>query len=296
MPESHTHLILTLESPLMAFGGVSVDNHKPTRRFPGASSLVGMIACALGWRRTDRAKHQRLQDRLIFAARIDRQAAGGLPMRDFQTGQLDASDKGWTTSGKPEGRRGSAVSYNSPTLLYNEYIADGRVVVALRFEDEDESPTWVEVAVALLNPARPLFIGRKSCLPTERVLAAVRDGATALDALINTPMVKGLDERLELKLWLGRDDLPIGAPSADADADAPVALLWPEGEGAVDPADIAALRASESGVREYMIADVRNWISGLHSGERMVYEGELPMSMFGRGAADALARMARMGG
>ena len=275
---SRRHLILDLESPLMAFGGVSVDNFKPTRRFPGSSSLVGMIANALGWRRVERRRHARLQKRLVFAARIERESAGGLPIRDFQTGQLDKDDKGWTTSGKPEGRKGSPASYQSPALLYNEYIADGRVVVALRLDPEYESPTWEDVARALVEPARPLFIGRKSCLPSVRILGGIRDGATALDALIETPFARRLESTI------------VGALDPSPDPDRLISLQWPEGEGAVDAEHIAALKAT-SGILEYMVADERNWASGLHGGERRVYEGLLPASMFGRHASAARERM-----
>ena len=77
------HLILNLESPLMAFGGETIDNYGVIRRFPAASMLAGLFANALGWRRTERERHQRLQNRLIFAARIDREPHAGLRLTDF---------------------------------------------------------------------------------------------------------------------------------------------------------------------------------------------------------------------
>ena len=79
------HLILTLESPLMAFGGETIDNYGVIRPFPSASMITGLLANALGWRRIERQDHQRLQDRLVFAARIDRERAGGSRLTDFQT-------------------------------------------------------------------------------------------------------------------------------------------------------------------------------------------------------------------
>ena len=102
------HLILNLESPLMAFGGETVDNLGVIRRFPAVSMLTGMLANALGWRRVEGARHQRLQDRLVFAARIDRDPRGGVRLTDFQTAQLGASEKGWDHSRRarrPGGRR-----------------------------------------------------------------------------------------------------------------------------------------------------------------------------------------------
>ena len=88
------HLILNLESPLMAFGGETIDNYGVIRPFPATSMLTGLLANALGWRRVEAQRHQDLQDRLVFAARIDREPHGGLSMRDFQTAQLGANDRG----------------------------------------------------------------------------------------------------------------------------------------------------------------------------------------------------------
>ena len=105
------HLILNLEAPLMAFGGETIDNYGVIRTFPAASMLTGMLANALGWRRIERERHQRLQDRLVFAARIDREPHGRLSMRDFQTAQLGKDDKGWTTRGdaRRTSRRGQHI-------------------------------------------------------------------------------------------------------------------------------------------------------------------------------------------
>ena len=75
-PPPYSWLVLRLEAPLLAFGGVAIDQIGPTRDFPSASLLTGLLANALGWRRTEAAAHQRLQDRLIFAARLDRAGCG----------------------------------------------------------------------------------------------------------------------------------------------------------------------------------------------------------------------------
>ena len=91
--------------------------------------LTGLLANALGWRRIERERHQRLQERLVFAARIDREPAGGVRMTDFQTAQLGANDRGWTTRGAPDERAGGANTYNAPHLRYRDYFPDMRVTV-----------------------------------------------------------------------------------------------------------------------------------------------------------------------
>lgn len=236
------HLILRLEAPLMAFGGETIDNYGVIRRFPSASMLTGLLANALGWRRTEAERHQRLQDRLVFAARIDREPAGGVRLMDFQTAQLGASDMGWTARGLPEGRAGGANTYNAPHLRYRDYFADMRVIVALRLEPLDDSPTLATLASALEEPARPLFIGRKPCLPSRPLFVDYADGKTALDALLASQ------------------------PEEDSDNSNTLAAMWPAYE-AVDEDDRVKT------ARRYMLTDQRNWVSGLHGGGRWVCEG-----------------------
>ena len=188
-------LILDFCAPLMAFGGVAIDHVGPTRDFPAASMLTGLFGNALGWHWSDWQAHQALQDRLIFAARID---VEGRLITDNQNAKLEKNDRGWTTSGSPEGRDGA--SYDAPHRRRRDYLADARVAVVLRLTDADLSPTLDHLADALNRPARPLFIGRKPCLPTRPLFAGWTTADTAHAALSET-----------------------GQPQARA--------LWPDGEG-----------------------------------------------------------------
>ena len=245
------HLILALEAPLMAFGGETVDNFGVVRLFPAASMLTGMLANALGWRRTEGARQQALQDRLIFAARIDREAAGGVRLTDFQTAAISKKDSGWTTRGTAEGREGG--SYTN-TLRYRDYLADMRVTVALRMEAAAARPRLDDLAEALERPFRPLFIGRKPCLPSAPLFQGFEEGETVLAALLAAPLHR----------W-----------NAQAEG---IRVQWPAGEGA------ERVRPS----RSYMLTDQRNWISGLHGGGRSVCESAIPAAWFAAvGSGDA---------
>ncbi len=250
------HLILNLEAPLLAFGGETIDNYGVIRPFPAASMLTGLLANALGWRRVEQQKHQQLQERLVFAARIDREPAGNVRLTDFQTAQLGADDQGWTTRGRPEGRKGGRDGYNFPHLRYRDYYADMRVTVALRLDPADADPTLDDLAAALQEPARPLFIGRKPCLPSRPLFGGFKDGDTALAALLNVLV-----------------DRPQDAP-VDNRLGKYLRAQWPEGEG-VAAADIAPNRPEPA-----MLTDQRNWISGLHGGGRYVHESRIPLNKF----------------
>ena len=245
--------MLNLEAPLMAFGGETIDNYGVIRPFPAASMLTGLLANALGWRRVERERHQALQDRLVFAARIDREPHGGMRMTDFQTAELRAADKGWTTRGEPEGRAGGANTYGAPHLRYRDYWADAFATVALRLLPGNDSPTLDEVALALREPARPLFIGRKPCLPSSPLFAGFVEGDTALAALLAWPLSS------------------VGKKAGPNDS---IRVLWPKEEGA----------EGVEAVRTYTITDQRNWLSGLHGGGRWVAEASADSARFGHAA------------
>ena len=265
------HIIMHLESPLMAFGGETIDNLGVVRRFPAASMLTGMFANALGWRRIDREKHQALQDRLVFAARIEREPAGGVSMQDFQTVRIgegtdlfmatDRKDRrrkyvvGWTTTGDPDFRGGDLGRDGFTHRRWRDYFADMRVCVTLRLRDTDDAhaPTLDELANALEYPKRPLFIGRKLCLPSVALFGGLTDkGETCVAVLLDAPLA-----------------YPEEAPRS-------VAMQWP-GSEEVD-LEATGIRIT----RSQILTDERNWVSGLHGGGRLVHEGSVDKSRFGQ--------------
>ncbi|KRW97722.1 type I-E CRISPR-associated protein Cas5/CasD [Paracoccus sp. MKU1] len=202
----HRWLHLRLTAPLLAFGGVAVDQVGPTRDFPSASALTGLLANALGLRREDWQAHQTLQDRLIFGAVNARQ---GRRLTDNQNAKLEANDRGWTTWGSPDQRAGA--SYDSPHRRRRDYLADHDCHVVLRLAD-DAAPDLDHLAAALDRPARPLFLGRKPCLPSGPLLQGLLTADTVRAALTATgqtgdalwPAEEGsgtMTELADLRIW-----------------------------------------------------------------------------------------------
>lgn len=225
------HLLIRLSSPLIAFGGETIDNFGVIRDFPALSMVTGLFANALGWDRGDDVLHNRLQERLRMGARLEEP---GARLTDFQTAQLGANDKAWTTWGTAEERRGGAASYDSPHLRFRDYHADLTALLAVRLEPADQAPTLDAIAQALDRPQRPLFIGRKPCLPVGRLVAGWIDADSILQALQLAPLA-----------GIARG----------------VRAQWPDGEGQL-PGD-----------RVVDVCDERNWTSGVHGGWRPVREG-----------------------
>ena len=186
------HLLLRLEAPLISFGTLAVDQRRPIQRWPAVSMLTGLVGNALGWRRTEPERLDRLQARLRWAARIDRP---GVPLADFQTVALNKDDKGWTTRHSVEERAGGPDTYDSPHIRLRDYRADAAVTVALSLLNAEEAPTLADVAAAFERPMRPLFIGRKNCLPSRRLLIGLAEAEGAVAALKQVPLADDAEDR-----------------------------------------------------------------------------------------------------
>lgn len=188
-------LLLRLEAPLLAFGGVAVDARGGTDAFPAVSLLTGLLGNALGWQRNYTDALQTLQDRLRYAVRVDRR---GTLLTDYQTADLDHADEGWTTHGRPEGRKGGAGTYEGQHQRWRDYHADAALTIALTLDPPDQAPDLTTLMQALDTPARPLFIGRKPCLPAGRILLGICTALSPVDALQQAPLADEADASILL--------------------------------------------------------------------------------------------------
>jgi CRISPR system Cascade subunit CasD len=240
-------LLLRLEAPLMAFGGPVVDQIGRTRSFPGRAQITGLLANALGWRHGDFAALEALQERVRMAAAVVRE---GELLHDYQTvdlGRPHLAGRGWTTRGRVESRAGA--SSDTTHIRHRWYVADGTVLIALTLSPADASPTPTELAEALRRPARPLFIGRKTCLPTAPLLLAELEAGDAIEAL-----------RRAAALWAGENSTPARAMSVSVEMDA----------GWEPPVEVGEVE------RERLV-DGRDWTNQVHVRERGVCRFVLPL-------------------
>lgn len=142
-----TTLLLRLAGPLQAWGDSSRFNVRATRREPTKSGIVGMLAAATGRRRTDPIEDLA---NLRFGCRVDQR---GRIVRDFQT-EID-----WRTD-------------KSKALTDRHYLADARFLVGVEGEDS----LLAGLAEALEAPVFPVYLGRRSCPPSGRIVVGCRDG------------------------------------------------------------------------------------------------------------------------
>lgn len=226
-------LLIRLEGPLQAWGDVAMDATRPTLGFPTRSALAGLIASSLGWRYRDGDRTTRLQDALRFAVRQDRAPDR---LRDYQTVDLGHATEGWTRWGVE--KRGGAFATGTH-LLDKEYLADASFLAALTVGDG--SPAGLdEIERALINPARPLFLGRKSCPPALPLMEGRVKAKSPYDALREAPLPP-------------RHDRP------------PLVCWYQPGDG---PNDDAA-------IREIRVSDRRDFLADRFAGERWVIQGDV---------------------
>ncbi|HPT83612.1 MAG TPA: type I-E CRISPR-associated protein Cas5/CasD [Limnochordia bacterium] len=182
--------ILRFDAPLMSFGSVIVDHHGFTDLFPGKAMLTGLIGNALGYDHNDAERLAELQERLDFAARWDVEPAVMVDYHTVDLGSQKMRSPGWTTYGSPEHRAGGPAARYGIHQRYRHYLVDGLMTVALGLVAGGH-PDLETIVQALNKPARPLFVGRKSCLPSRPLLdpwTPILEGTDLLSILARVPI------------------------------------------------------------------------------------------------------------
>lgn len=193
-------LILRFDAPLMSFGTVVVDQHHPIGQFPALSMLTGLLANALGYEHREAERLKSLQARICFAARWDRVAERIVDYQTVDLGQDFMVDTGWTTRGVREDR-GSGAATSGTHIRYRHYWAGGCMTVVIGLREPDVRPTLEEIESALGAPARPLFLGRKNCLPAAPLLVRRTCAESLRTALIRAPLVADATTGRILACW-----------------------------------------------------------------------------------------------
>ena len=141
-------LLLKLAAPLQSWGSDSRFAERKTQHEPTKSGVIGLVAAALGRRREDSIDDLAA---LRFGVRIDQP---GNIERDFQDGR----GLRWPIK-------------DSLPLTYRYYLSDAVFVAAL----EGDGPFVQTCTEALEHPVFPLFLGRRSCPPSCKVLLGVEE-------------------------------------------------------------------------------------------------------------------------
>lgn len=164
-------LLLRLAGPLQAWGYDSKFETRRTGREPTKSGVTGLLAAALGRRRDEPLDDLAF---LKFGVRVDKE---GELVRDYHTVKVEKK---------------------TPCLTYRYYLSDATFLVGFESEDETLLKTLEQ---ALYNPAFPLFLGRRSCVPTLPLVIGVRP-LGLIEALRSEPW--------QLSPWMQKKEIKKG--------------------------------------------------------------------------------------
>ena len=176
-------LLLRMSAPLQAWGYESKFETRRTSREPTKSGVIGLLASALG-----RSRDESVQDlnELSFGVRVDHE---GELLHDYHTVKLNES---------------------KTYVTHRYYLSDAVFLVGLESDNEE---LLQKLNNAVLSPAFPLFLGRRSCPPTLPLSLGIRE-CSLLEALQSEPwlisqyMQKKLKNRSDFKLRIITDSDP----------------------------------------------------------------------------------------
>lgn len=159
-------LFLRLEGPMQAWGERARWSVRDSAPEPTKSGVVGLLACAMGWKDDEQLRNLSRQVRI--GVRCDKP---GTPMVDYHTivgGVLAANGE---------------IKINDKTHLpetvqtWRTYLHDASFLVAV----QATSDLIERLAQAVQDPFWPCYLGRKSCPPTRSLF----EGTGNFDGLRN---------------------------------------------------------------------------------------------------------------
>jgi len=208
----------------------------------------------LGYDQSEFDRHDRLQERITYAVRED---VVGEEITDYQTVRLNPEDRpqdpnprrlemqrqGWTTWAAVDERNKDGE--NARRIVSDrDYWADAVHTVAVTLDAPGETPTLDDLDAAVRHPARPLFLGRKPCLPADSLFAGRMEADSLPDALVQAPLHARADDGPSYAAW------------------------WPTHPDADDPSGANL----DVDLRE-PVTDRRDWKNQIHVGERWIVNG-----------------------
>lgn len=173
-------LLLRLAAPMQSWGTDSKFETRRTERLPSKSGIIGLLSAALGLRRDQSAELAPL-NRLRFGVRTDQE---GTLVVDFHTAHDEKT------------------SY----VTYRHYLSDAVFVVGLESDDRSYLET---LQYALEHPSFPLFLGRRSCPPTQPLCLGIRN--TDLLQALQTEPLQGRNKNAVCRIVLDASPLDAGA-------------------------------------------------------------------------------------
>lgn len=168
------YLLLWLEAPLQSWGHDSKFGRRDTLNFPTKSGILGLICSALGAGGEQRqllAEFAPLEQTVLSFMRSRDKGAGAAVktdreplLRDFHMVGSGYDDQNpWESLLIPKTSEGKKAVGGGTKMTYRYYLQDAYFAVALQIPAAKADA----IVDALQNPAWDVYLGRKSCVPTD---------------------------------------------------------------------------------------------------------------------------------
>lgn len=176
--ESNT-LFLRLSGPMQSWGTASRFQIRRTGPFPSRSGVMGLLLCAMGIPRAESEKWLGRFQSFQMGVRVDE---AGTMMWDYHSA---GAGKG-IRSAEGDGKIKITEKTKEPETLLSrrQYLMEASFLVALIGE-----PELVQIGKqALKDPVWPLYLGRKSCIPSVPVFSGTGQFSEMTHALSSLPV------------------------------------------------------------------------------------------------------------
>lgn len=193
------YLVFRLYGPLASWGQAAVGGDRPTGIYPGRSAIIGLLAAALGIRRSEEERQTQLNSSVTIAVK---QLMPSSLLRDYHTTQAPSTRR----NVRHLTRKSELAEDKLNTILSSrDYRCDGLWVVAIS-RTSDSKYSLEELQQALLKPKFTLYLGRKSCPLALPLSPKVVSDVSLKDALDTEflPLTRSVKED---NLWLSSNGI-----------------------------------------------------------------------------------------
>jgi CRISPR system Cascade subunit CasD len=164
---------------MSAWGDIAIGERRPIQDHPSKSGVLGLVAAALGVRRSETDALSRLHEAYGFASMVD---APGEILSDYHTVQGPPGSKGRgfaTRRAELDFRRDELQTI----LSHRNYRCDA-VSAACIWPAADSAPYGLDVIMAAIRrPVFALYLGRRSCPLALPLQPLVLDAGSPTEAL-----------------------------------------------------------------------------------------------------------------
>ncbi|WP_292379160.1 type I-E CRISPR-associated protein Cas5/CasD [Methanosarcina sp. UBA289] len=179
------YLLFRLYGPLASWGDIAVGTHRPSYDYPSKSSVMGLLAAAIGIRRSEDDKHRKLAEAYNFAVLVN---SPGTFLRDYHTAQIPSTSSIKKQKHILSRKDELAVEKEEVTAVLStrDYYSDSLYTIAIWAKEKcpEACPYSLElIENKLTEPEFVLYLGRKSCPPALPVEAQIISGESLKEAL-----------------------------------------------------------------------------------------------------------------